>query len=68
MLSCKVHFSRTVLGVAFEVGMIEIRRARDLLRAQRAAEVRFARRKGLLSWRQLADAIEVECGSDEMAA
>lgn len=62
MIECRVNFCRDIMGVPFEVGSIEIRRARDISRARRAAELKFARRRGVPDWRTCADVAEVAIG------
>ena len=59
-MSFRVIFSRVLLGVRFPVFTTEVRRARDMSRAIRAAELRFLRRSGLDDWRYRADAVDVE--------
>jgi hypothetical protein len=63
MFACTVHFYRTVFGVPFAVakGSIEIRSARDEIRAIEAAKLRFARRHQLLSWTLRADTFDMAC-------
>ena len=55
----RVTFAKEMLGVRFPIASIEVRRARDLDRARRAAELRFSRRFGL-DWRMRANVEEVE--------
>ncbi|ACA20305.1 conserved hypothetical protein [Methylobacterium sp. 4-46] len=43
----------------FAVGTVEITRARDPQRAERAAALRFARQHGIEDWRERADRIEL---------
>jgi hypothetical protein len=61
MFACTIHFYRTVFGVPFAVprGSVEIRSARDEIRAIEAAKLRFARRHHLLTWTLRADAFDV---------
>ena len=59
MSNYHVHFSKEILGVPFAVGSVEIARARDATRALRAAELRFARQRGLMDWRERADVADV---------
>jgi hypothetical protein len=51
-----------VLGVPFQIASIEIRRARDISRAVRAAELRLARRTGVDDWHERADTVEAISG------
>lgn len=67
MIGCKVSFCREIMGVPFEVAWIQIRRARDMDRARRAAEIKFARRRGVPDWRLCADLVEVETGEPGLA-
>lgn len=60
MAAFRVTFSRVVFGVSFPVASLEIRRARNAVRAQRAAELRFIRRIGGDDWRECADIVELE--------
>ena len=55
MAGFRVVFSRVLLGVPFPVALIDVRRARDVNRAVRAAELRLIRRMGLEDWRERAD-------------
>ena len=48
-----------VLGLRFPIASMEVRRAHDVDRALRAAELRFSRRYGM-DWRMRADVREVE--------
>ena len=59
MSSFRVTFSRVLLGVQFPVFSTEIRRARNIKRAVRAAELRFLRRSGLDDWHYRADTVEI---------
>jgi hypothetical protein len=56
----RVDFVRLILGVPFTIASIDIRRARNLERALRAAELRFSRMHGLTNWRERADKAEIE--------
>lgn len=60
MAAFRVTFSRVLLSVSFPVAALEIHRARNALRAQRAAELKFIRRIGVEDWRERADTVEVE--------
>ncbi len=60
MPNYRVSFAKQILGVPFTVGSVEISRARDPRRAQRAAELRFARQHGVEDWRERADHVAVE--------
>ena len=62
----RVSFCKQVMGVPFPISTVEIRRARDLTRAVRAAELRFERRHNLPSWRVWAD--DVSCQDRASAA
>lgn len=55
MPNYRVQFAKQILGVPFTVGCVEIARARDPERALRAAEIRFARARGVMDWRERAD-------------
>ena len=59
MPNYRIDFAKEILGVPFTVGSIEIARARDSNRALRAAELRFARRHGLVDWRERADTADI---------
>ena len=61
MVSCSVHFYRKILGVPFAApqGKIEIRWARNQVRAVEAAKRRFARRLSLSDWRLAADSFDI---------
>ncbi len=61
MVSCRVNFCREMLGVPFAIASIEIRNARDLHRAKRAAELKFARRLGVPHWGVRADRVDLDC-------
>ena len=63
MLTCSVHFYRKILGVPFAApqGKVEIRFARNQIRAVEAAKRRFARRLGLSHWRLGADDFDLVC-------
>ena len=61
----RVSFCKEVMGVPFPISTIEIRRARDLSRAVRAAALKFERRHALPSWRLRAD--DVACEGPEAA-
>src|SRR5215217_9379095 len=54
-----VTFSRQILGVPFPVASFLVRHARTPERAQRAAELRLMRSRGLPDWRLCADALEI---------
>ncbi|MFD1300158.1 hypothetical protein [Methylobacterium marchantiae] len=60
MPNYRVSFAKQILGVPFTIGAVEISRARDPRRAQRAAELRFARQHGIEDWRERADQVAVE--------
>lgn len=60
MVGFRVTFSRVLLGVQFPITSIDVRRARDVGRALRAAELRFLRRSGLEDWHYRADIVEIE--------
>jgi hypothetical protein len=55
----RVTFAKEVMGVCFPIASVEVRHARDAVRALRAAELRFSRRYGL-DWRMRANVEEVE--------
>ncbi|MCE4222235.1 hypothetical protein HCU64_00590 [Methylobacterium sp. C25] len=59
MANYRIHFAKEILGVPFTIGSVEIARARDPIRALRAAEIRFARQHGLLDWRERADTADI---------
>ena len=59
----KVSFSKEIFGVPFLVALIEIRLARNIERALRAAELRFERHHALADWRLRADMTMVEQSS-----
>lgn len=59
MPNYRVHFAKQILGVPFTVGFVEIARARDPERALRAAEIRFARSRGVTDWRERADTVDL---------
>lgn len=59
MLNYRVNFAKQILGVPFTVGSVEIVRARDPMRALRAAELRFARQHGVDDWRERADRADI---------
>ena len=59
MPNYRIDFAKEILGVPFTVGSIEIAQARDSNRALRAAELRFARRHGLVDWRERADTADI---------
>ncbi len=59
MPNYRVSFAKDILGVPFTVGSVEIARARDPHRAQRAAELRFARQHNLFDWRERADTADI---------
>ena len=55
----RVTFAKEVLGLSFPIASVEVRRARDVDRALRAAELEFSRRYGM-DWRVRADVREIE--------
>ncbi|GJD33126.1 hypothetical protein [Methylobacterium aerolatum] len=55
MPNYRIDFAKEILGVPFTIGSVEIQRARDPVRARRAAELRFARQHGVSDWRERAD-------------
>jgi hypothetical protein len=55
----RVDFVRVILGVSFTIASVHIRRARNLERAMRAAELRFTRRTCFADWRERADKTEI---------
>ncbi|ACB83360.1 hypothetical protein PUR23_14115 [Methylorubrum populi] len=59
MPNYRVQFAKQILGVPFPVGSVEIARARDPERALRAAEIRFARSRGVTDWRERADTADL---------
>jgi hypothetical protein len=61
MIQCVVHFYRTILGVPFSLpqGSIHIAAAKNEARAVEAAKRRFARRRGVASWKLGADSFDV---------
>ncbi|MDB5647160.1 hypothetical protein [Methylobacterium sp.] len=59
MATYRVNFAKQILGVPFTVGSVDIARARDPVRALRAAELRFARQHGVEDWRERADLAEI---------
>ncbi|UYW26127.1 hypothetical protein [Methylorubrum extorquens] len=59
MSNYRVHFAKQILGVPFRVGFVEISRARDPERALKAAEIRFARSRGVNDWRERADTVDL---------
>ncbi len=59
MPNYRVHFAKQILGVPFTVGFVEIARARDPERALKAAEIRFARARGVTDWRERADTADL---------
>lgn len=59
MPNYRVQFAKQILGVPFTVGSVEIARARDPERAMRAAEIRFARSRGVADWRECADTVDL---------
>ncbi|MBD8909142.1 hypothetical protein [Methylorubrum zatmanii] len=59
MPNYRVQFAKQILGVPFTVGSVEITRARDPERALRAAEIRFARSRGVTDWRECADIVDL---------
>ncbi|WP_081612690.1 hypothetical protein [Methylobacterium sp. 88A] len=60
MPNYRVSFAKQIFGVPFTIGCVEISRARDPRRAQRAAELRFARQHGVEDWRERADRVAIE--------
>jgi len=54
-----VTFAKEVLGLSFPIASVEVRRARDVDRALRAAELKFSRRYGT-DWRMRADVRQIE--------
>ena len=67
MATYRVNFAKQILGVPFTVGSVDITRARDPMRALRAAELRFARLHGVEDWRERADRAEIASGPGELA-
>ena len=65
MANYRIHFAKEIMGVPFEVGSVQITRARDPDRARRAAELRFARQHGLLDWRERADTAGISAAADD---
>ena len=64
MSNYRIDFAKQILGVPFTVGSVDIVRARDPMRALRAAELRFARQHGVEDWRERADRADVvACGA-----
>ena len=63
MVTCSVYFYRQILGVRFAApqGKVEVRLARNRIRAVEAAKRKFARRLGLSDWRLAADAFDFVC-------
>jgi hypothetical protein len=61
MSAFRVTFSKDILGLHFPVASINVRHARSLERALRAAEIKFTRLYGE-DWRVRADAVAVEPG------
>jgi hypothetical protein len=59
-MSYSVTFVKEILGVPFPVASFIVRYARSMERAQRAAELRFVRRRNVEDWRMCADALTVE--------
>ncbi|MBM0204548.1 hypothetical protein JNW90_16740 [Micromonospora sp. STR1s_5] len=61
MVGCSIHFYRKILGLPFAVaqGTVQIRSARDEVRAVEAAKRRFERRLGIEHWRIRADSFDV---------
>jgi len=55
----RVTFAKEVMGLPFPIASMEVRDARDVDRALRAAELRFSRHYGM-DWRMRADVEEVE--------
>ncbi len=64
MSQYRVLFAKEIVGVPFMVGTVEITRARNAERAQRAAAIRFARHHGVEDWRERADRIELSALPD----
>ncbi|KQO68188.1 hypothetical protein ASF49_00670 [Methylobacterium sp. Leaf104] len=65
MATYRVNFAKQILGVPFTVGSVDITRARDPMRALRAAELRFARQHGVVDWRERADQAEIAPASGQ---
>jgi hypothetical protein len=63
MVTCSVFFYREILGVPFAAprGQVEVRLARNQIRAIEAAKRKFARRLGLSDWRLGADTFDLIC-------
>ncbi|ACL61996.1 hypothetical protein [Methylobacterium nodulans] len=59
MAQYRVLFAKEIMGVPFAVGTVEISRARNAERAERAAALRFARSHGVEDWRERADRMEL---------
>lgn len=61
MVGCSIHFYRKIFGLPFAVaqGTVQIRSARDEVRAIEAAKRRFERRFGIRDWRSRADSFDV---------
>ncbi|GAB6844730.1 hypothetical protein HNR00_000267 [Methylorubrum rhodinum] len=57
MSTYRIQFAKEIFGVPFTVGHVDITRARDAGRALRAAEIRFARTRGVADWRECADSV-----------
>ena len=64
MPNYRIEFAKEILGVPFPVGSVAIVRARDPMRALRAAELRFARQHGVEGWRERADRAEIIAGGN----
>lgn len=73
MTSYRVTFFKNLVnsnGHEFKCpqGTIEVRRARDRIRALRAAERRYERSQKVSSWRLRADSAEMEAVTDDGAS
>ncbi|MFE1602585.1 hypothetical protein [Methylobacterium sp. ID0610] len=64
MSQYRFQFAKEIMGVPFSIGTIEITRARDPQRAERAAALRFARHHGVEDWRERADRMDLAPASD----
>jgi hypothetical protein len=58
MQNYRVTFSKQIMGVPFPVASVVVRHARTPERAERAAQLRLMRRRGLPDWRLCADMLE----------
>ena len=68
MQNYRVNFSREILGVPFPVASVVVRHARTPERAERAAQLRLMRRRGLPDWRLCADKLEFGTAQQESEA